>query len=292
METLFEKILNKLTLVFSGVDEAIALSAVLVAFLMSIEVVSIGWRRSSLRNLINGGTTSVLDAVTAILVLTNVALVMGFVLSFGTLYLIGHTLKGVWGIGLLNYDSYPITGFFLYILFLDFSNYWAHRWMHKSPRLWLIHRFHHSATDMTMLTALRDHPLERSFLHCVNAVPAGLLGIPPEQYLLISIIMQAIGFLKHSNFNSGWGFLGRWIIQSPLAHRLHHSSNLAHHDCNFASIFQFWDVLFKTARESNEEEIIHIGVSDWPSSTSLTKAYLDVTISFYSSIFFWRKNKS
>ena len=42
----------------------------------------------------------------------------------------------------------------------DFSKYIVHRWMHRWPFLWALHKVHHSATNLTPMTVFRTHPLE------------------------------------------------------------------------------------------------------------------------------------
>ena len=42
------------------------------------------------------------------------------------------------------------------ILAKDFIAYWSHRISHMVPFLWDSHEFHHSATEMTMLSAWRN----------------------------------------------------------------------------------------------------------------------------------------
>ena len=42
----------------------------------------------------------------------------------------------------------------------DFSKYIIHRFMHRWPILWSLHKVHHSATVLTPMTVFRTHPLE------------------------------------------------------------------------------------------------------------------------------------
>lgn len=274
----------RLTTVFSGIGQVFVTTALLLAVLYGIEIVKIGWHRSSLRRLITIGHSATIDLVSSVMVLSNLAMLAGTVLSFGLIYVITSHLKSSLGLRLLPHDSHPLISYLLFIVILDFLNYWAHRLMHRSKRLWHVHKFHHAATDMTMLTALRDHPLERAMVHGFNAVPTAMLGVPPEQYLVAQLLLQALGFLKHSNFDSNWGWVGRWLIQSPRAHRLHHSDRHEHFDYNFASIFQFWDVLFGTALQSNDSEAITIGLPEPVRSEGPIRAILTTSKDFYASL--------
>ena len=51
--------------------------------------------------------------------------------------------------------------FTLFVFILDdLTKYFVHRWMHKWPILWSLHKVHHSATQLTPITIYRTHPLE------------------------------------------------------------------------------------------------------------------------------------
>ena len=57
--------------------------------------------------------------------------------------------------------SFIIFSFTAFIFILDdFTKFIIHRWMHKWPILWSLHKVHHSATTLTPLTIYRTHPLE------------------------------------------------------------------------------------------------------------------------------------
>ena len=52
----------------------------------------------------------------------------------------------------------------------DLSKYVIHRFMHKFPILWSIHKVHHSATTLTPMTVFRTHPLEGIIFSLRSAV--------------------------------------------------------------------------------------------------------------------------
>ena len=72
-----------------------------------------------------------------------------------------------------------IIALFTITLFVvdDFTKYIVHRWMHKIPLLWAIHKVHHSAKTMTPITVYRVHPLE-GVLFSLRSVFAQGLVIP------------------------------------------------------------------------------------------------------------------
>ena len=284
MDELFQHITSKIIKALTGTHEAMLLAALIVIMLMCFEIFINGYKMSSFKKLISSGASSKLDFLCTILVLSNISLIMGTILSFGILYYIGYCIKINLNLDILNYEKYPIIGYAIYIVLLDFTNYWVHRWMHKSPYLWLIHRFHHSATDMTMLNVLRDHPLERAILHSINAIPAAILGIPPMDYIIANIIFQLLGYLKHSNLKYDWGWFGKVIIQSPRHHRLHHSNENQFYNCNFASMLQFWDVLFCTSKNPSKNLNINIGLNDEVVSSNPFNEIIRTTKVFYETI--------
>ena len=244
----------------------------------------IGLPRSSLCRLQRGGSGAAIDLVSSILILTNLGLVLGTVMSFGLIYAVTRLVKSCLNLRLLPHESHPVLSYLVFIVVLDFMNYWAHRLMHRSSELWQVHKFHHTATSMTMLTALRDHPLERVILQAFKAVPTALLGVPPQQYLVVQLLLQSLGFLKHSNLDANWGWIGRWLIQSPRAHHFHHSSRPEHFDANFASIFQFWDVIFGTSLHSTDHHPIEFGLPESAPADGPIRAICRTTKDFYISL--------
>lgn len=278
-------VLDRLADTLPGVATSTLQSFLLAAGLLLIELFFIGWQHSSVRRLCSAGDTAFTDVLSALLTLSNFSLYLGTLMLFGILYAIQSSFKSRIDWGLLNYIQSPELAFFIYLVFLDFSNYWIHRLCHQVPALWEIHKYHHSASEMTMFTALRDHPMERAIVHFINAPIACILGVPPTQYLAIHFLLQSLGFLKHSNLRSDWGWIGNWLIQSPVAHRFHHGIETRYHNSNYATIFQFWDVIFKTAHKPkpNEDISIEIGVFDLRGST-FKQEILSCAKSFYKTL--------
>ena len=53
----------------------------------------------------------------------------------------------------------------------------------------------------------------------------------------------ALGFVIHSRMESGFGWAGRWLVQSPLHHRLHHKLDMST-PTGFFGMTPLWDRLF------------------------------------------------
>lgn len=137
------------------------------------------------------------------------------------------------------------ASFLLFILVADFLAYWFHRFAHTTSVLWELHKFHHSATSMNLLTAHRNHPFEVAMQYPLRAIPIILVGPSVPEFLVYTAIHHAIILLQHSNFNVSFGWFDR-VIVSPRFHLLHHSSKPDHFDRNYAVVFAFWDDLFGT----------------------------------------------
>ena len=143
---------------------------------------------------------------------------------------------------------------FSVVLFVmdDLSRFVLHRFMHKVPVLWRLHRVHHSATTLTPFTVFRVHPLEsiiytlRGFL--IFSMVGGLfIWLFKGQLSALDILgVDALGFLfnlaaanlRHSHVPVAFGALERFVI-SPLQHQLHHSRD--HLNVNFGACLSIWD---------------------------------------------------
>ena len=152
------------------------------------------------------------------------------------------------------------AAFLVFILVADFLAYWFHRFAHTTTSLWELHKFHHSALSMNLLTAHRNHPFEVAMQYPLRAIPLILVGPSIPEYVVYTMIHHAVILLQHSNFNVGFGWFGR-IIVSPRFHLLHHSSKPEHFDQNYAVVFSFWDDLFGTRYKGKDVDPVY-GVTD------------------------------
>jgi len=104
-----------------------------------------------------------------------------------------------------------ITGFFV----RDFIQWWIHRLLHYSPRLWEFHKVHHSVEEMGFAAHLRYHWMENVVYRTIEYLPLALLGIGLYDFFIIHIFTLAIGHYNHSNISvSGkitGGLLGGFI---------------------------------------------------------------------------------
>jgi sterol desaturase/sphingolipid hydroxylase (fatty acid hydroxylase superfamily) len=222
-------------------------AAAVFAAVLTIELFCVGWSRSSARALLSPDRSATADIVWFVLVETSISVAIGAAMLLGVTLLWNALLAGYVRLNLLSYVPLAFARFCIYVVILDLLNYWFHRLCHRIPSLWELHKFHHSASQFTVLTATRDHPLERTLQSVFVALPLSLLGPPNAEYVVAALLLSLIGPLKHSRLDWSFGWIGEWLIQSPRAHRVHHSTNPSHYNCNFASVLQLWDKLFRTA---------------------------------------------
>ena len=157
----------------------------------------------------------------------------------------------------LNLATLPLALQVLaYFFVYTFFDYWTHRLDH-SRYFWPIHRYHHAADDFLVVTASRQHPAAFTGIFLIN-VPMAILGATPAVMIYVNVVTIALGFLIHSRIDSDWGWIGRWVVQSPNHHRLHHVLDMSEPTGHFA-MAPIWDRLFGTWR-GDADQTLEIGV--------------------------------
>jgi sterol desaturase/sphingolipid hydroxylase (fatty acid hydroxylase superfamily) len=149
----------------------------------------------------------------------------------------------------------------------DLTQYWWHRMSHTWPWLYSFHRAHHSAEYMSVRIVYRNSLLYYAFMPGVW-ISAGLIymGFGPV-YVWYAIAKLSIITGAHSSV--AWDqplmrnrytkpviwILAR-IISTPTTHAAHHgkfrSDPATHYKGNFGNFLFFWDVLFGTAKISEQ----------------------------------------
>ncbi len=226
---------------------ALMLFAIL-PFALWVEGISVGWQESSLRRLIFARSGSMqTDLVILILGQARVLDVMAKLMLLGVSFISGAAirlwLKAHTGLyldpaGLPFLVQLPLF-FFVY----SFFDYWTHRLDH-SRYFWPLHRYHHAAETFCVVTSERQHPAQFAGVFLIN-VPLAVLGADPVAMLYVNVLVSTLGLIIHSRIDSDWGWVGRWVIQSPNHHRLHHKLDMSRPTGHFA-IAPVWDRLFGT----------------------------------------------
>jgi sterol desaturase/sphingolipid hydroxylase (fatty acid hydroxylase superfamily) len=234
----------------------------LLPFALWVEYASVGWERSSIRALVAGRSPSMkTDLAIFVLGQAHVLDVAGRFLMLGASMISGLWLKN-WlyarfGVA-FDLTALPLVlQVVIYFFVYTFFDYWTHRVDH-SYWFWPLHRYHHSAEEFCVLTSGRQHPVSFTSILIIN-VPLAVLGATPAVMIYVNVIVTGIGFLIHSQMQSDWGFIGRWVIQSPLHHRLHHKLDMSYPTGHF-SMSPVWDRLFGTW-SGKAEAGLAIGVS-------------------------------
>lgn len=236
-----------------------------------IEIMGLGWSNSSLRRLLfkRSGSTMA-DLWCWVLSVLNLYDLFVLVFSFGLFYVLASVmLHSVGEYQLLTRVQSPTVQLLIIFVLSDLKHYVWHRFMHKMP-FWELHKYHHSATEMNLITTTRGHFVEKGFLTLFDAVMFIVLGVPAEYYIVLVFAREFYSFLLHSNLGWSLGWVGKYVLISPLDHRLHHGMANKYFDKNYGTFFIWWDKLFDSYQKATEK--VEIGLKD----------------SIYNDIGFWR----
>lgn len=163
--------------------------------------------------------------------------------------------------------------FLILILSIDLIKYITHRLGHNVGLLWDLHEFHHSATEMTILSQHRGFAIAgviNSFIFLPFSILISsalsesisngtfiTLGI----YVFDLVMTDFFAYFGHSSSKLLYPKPLNLIYMSPALHWLHHSRDEQHWQCNFGEKYPFWDKLFGTyLDESHLNEVNHYGV--------------------------------
>jgi len=138
---------------------------------------------------------------------------------------------------------------YLLVIFVgDFFRYWFHRAQHRFAFLWRFHAVHHMPRDLDVLHNFM-HPVELVGNAFLIALPtAWLIGVDAGQLYLVTVFLAVQGHIHHMNVPMHYGPL-RHVLCDNRYHFVHHSSDPADYDTNFAACFPILDRLFGTYRE-------------------------------------------
>ncbi len=170
-----------------------------------------------------------------------------------------------------------ISSFTTFVFVLDdFTKFIIHRWMHKWPILWSLHKVHHSATTLTPLTIYRTHPLEGVVFTIRGSFTQGIsistfvffFGNNVDLLTIIGVNIFVFCFnvagsnLRHSHIGIRYWRWLEFIIISPAQHQLHHSIAQKHYDKNFGATLAIWDWAFGSLNHSEETDKLILGVKE------------------------------
>ncbi len=230
--------------------DRILVAGVLVPGVFLLEYLWMGWEDCSVRHLLVGRTASGrTDLVCFLAGLTPPMTLLSTLMSLGVVLMSGEwarqAIARATGLD-LSVAAWPLAAqtavlFVVYSLF----DYFSHRLDH-TRLFWPLHRFHHAADDFSVLTAARVHPAAFTAL-VGTTLPGILVGAAPEALADLALLVMTVRLVIHSRIESGFGWVGRWIVQSPSHHRLHHSLNRLPINLGLLPV---WDRLFGTWRDA------------------------------------------
>lgn len=239
------------------------LAMIAMPAVFAIELMAVGWQRSSLRSLLGGSSaTGRTDVACFALWQVHLLHIPRIALTFGAALTTGNWLH-VWLSGQtgfsLSLGALPLLAQYLaYFLIYTFCDYWQHRLDH-SRYFWPIHRYHHGAEEFHILTSLRVHPATFSQV-VVMTLPLAVLDASPSLIAGAAFGTTILRLVNHSRIDSDFGWIGRWLVQSPVNHRFHHRRDPSKPACNF-SLLPVWDRLFGTWEEGGSQATV-IGVGE------------------------------
>ncbi len=221
--------------------------------MLLIESFIVGWEKSSLKKIFQYKKSIRTDVFFYILDVLNIYNLFTVLVSFGIFHLLARLIYEATSFNLISTIHNPYIQFTVLFVFSDLKGYFSHYIFHRYKTLWSLHEFHHSATEFCMLTRHRGHFLEAALKRMLDVIPFAIFG-SVEAYFIIKVLSEIHQLVLHSSIKSEWGFIGKYILVSPSAHRIHHSIKRKHYGKNFGGTFIFWDRLFGTYQPHTEVE--------------------------------------
>lgn len=152
----------------------------------------------------------------------------------------------------------------LAVVLFDLWQYAWHRLNHRVPFLWRFHAVHHSDRELDATSGFRFHTGEILLSSLARLAVLPLLGMTVGEVVVYELIFLPIVLFHHSNVRLP-GRIDRalrWLIVTPWMHWVHHSDYRPETDSNYASIFSFWDRLFRSFRLRSDPGEIRLGLED------------------------------
>jgi sterol desaturase/sphingolipid hydroxylase (fatty acid hydroxylase superfamily) len=232
-----------------------------IALVLAIELVVLGYARSSVYRLLHPTRSTRTDILWFALKVLGLNGMILSLISLGTTTLAARVAERYLGFHVLVRIENDFVRFVVYVVAVDFLEYWVHRARHQLGWWWELHKAHHSAEEFNAITTTRGHPFDGVAMAITTAVPIAVLGGSMVESIPVLTLFAAHAGLTHSMLPWRWGWFGRYVVFPPTGHRIHHSALPEHRDKNFGAILPVWDWIFGTYYRGdvlNEE----VGVDD------------------------------
>lgn len=174
----------------------------------------------------------------------------------------------IWQLGLFNWLGLPQwLEFTLAVVLLDCGIYWQHRFAHRIPIMWQVHKMHHTDTEYDVTTGSRFHPIEIIISVGIKLAMIMILGASAWAVVIFEVLLNGTAMFNHSNFKIPLPLDAhiRKLLVTPDMHRVHHSVHGDELNCNFGFNLSCWDRIFGTykAQPRDGHENMTIGLSDY-----------------------------
>jgi len=144
----------------------------------------------------------------------------------------------------------PLVSFLMYLIVLDFVDYWIHRGQHAWRWWWELHAVHHSQRQMTFWSDERNHLFDDLLRDAILAVVALVIGVAPGQFVWLVVASRVVQQWQHANLRLRLPGPIRHLIVGPEFHRRHHGIGVGHEGraqgVNFGVLLPWWDQWFGT----------------------------------------------
>ncbi|NMH27751.1 sterol desaturase family protein [Flavobacterium silvaticum] len=137
------------------------------------------------------------------------------------------------------------------ILATDFVWYWYHRLGHEVNFFWAAHIVHHHSEEFNLTAAARITTFQaiiRTGFWCI--LP--FLGFHPNMVITMLLVHGAYSFFTHTQMAKRVKWL-EYVFVTPSVHGVHHASDEKYLDKNYGDMFTFWDRLFGTYQQEEEQ---------------------------------------
>lgn len=169
---------------------------------------------------------------------------------------------GLRGVGPLWPAEWPMAWqVALGVVVADGLDYWKHRWLHTDAG-WRLHALHHGITRLHALRAARSHFGEVTLRFVVVYAPLVAVGAPAAVLVWHAALIGTLGVIGHSNVRLRLPSVAHCLLMTPHVHRLHHSSERALSDSNYANVLPLWDVVFGTFSHPDVHPLRGVGVTE------------------------------
>ena len=178
-------------------------------------------------------------------------------------------------LGVFNFLNWPLAvKVILGVIIMDCAVYFQHILFHFVPKLWRLHKVHHTDIDSDLTTGIRFHPIEILISLGVKMAVVVIFGIPVVAVFIFELILNSSAMFTHSNCRlpiavDPWI---RWLVVTPDMHRIHHSVYPKETNSNFGFFISFWDRFFGTyqAQPRDGHVKMNIGLSQYRNPKQIT----------------------